>query len=517
MHGAVGFRRESDDRDLADETLNSFEEAWLLKRPKCGNRSGFLDDRGQIQSAIYLNHMDREQALCQDYIQLNHSRAVTMMSFDIDSDYSVEELGELVTLHGMIPPNLIMRNSMSGHCHVIYLISGKVYRNPLDMGASHRFLESVRDTMTAVLDADPDYNGLLVQNPFSTRWELYVSGGIRHNLGDLMKNFRGIMLERGLGKAVKRQRTEIGGEWDSEGAAEGSRNCMMFESLMRIVPREYREAGYPKISGRSSFVKSIEDLALGTLNQDIAMLAGKPPMKDSEVKGIVKSVTSFVFRNNTETRFLAHQRVMGKLRRKVDYDRVIDQYTNHNRPISELAQEYGVTYSAIYRILRVNNIEVDGQRKVRKWTAVREQLQVVVNSKSGSRLAGIQRIIDSQDPKAIAAYRTRMSRAKKAFPLWWSIISNGDRSKLRVRLMQYLRGMIKGKLPLHNLDEAKLVNDLINDPDFWVDAADRTRIIDITPQLVNEHRQRQRAIRMAFWREVLEEEERVKEELGLAA
>ena len=513
MAGIDGFRHERQNSRLTEETLKAFHETWLLRRPKCGNRRGFLNEDGQIESAIALNHRPREDALRQDYIQLNHGRAITMMAFDVDDDYSVEGIAEKVVEWGMTPPNMVVRNPQSGHCHAIYFISGKILNDSITPGPSMRFLEAVRETMTAVLDADPNYTGMLVQNPLSPRWELHVGGGTRHNLSDLMYNFRRIMLEHGIGKAVRRQMSPLEGDWDSEGAAEGSRNCMMFESLMKIVPREYREQGYPTGLERRAFTQSIDKMARGPLNRDVALLAGKAPMRDSEVRGIVKSVTSYIFRNNNEVRFLAHQRVKGRLRRKVDHERVIQQYTRHNRPISHLAQEYRVSYSAIYRILRVNGIKVEGKQQVRKWTAVSRKLELLLVSASARD--DVRKHLGTDDEREIATFRVRMSRVKKEFPIWWDILSTkGHRA--RSRLVRYIQGMLQGKIPMCNLDEHRIVCDLMDQDGFW-DEINRVAVEGKPSELITTHQQRKRQIRLSFWKEVLKEEQAIRAEFDLAA
>lgn len=520
MYGAEGFAHSKRDEALAKETLDSFYDTWLLKRPKCGDRRGIINERGQIDDIIPLRNLPREEALAREYIQVNHPRAATMMAFDIDNDYAVEDLLEKIVQWGMIPPNIVTRNPRSGHAHVIYFLSGKVLRDPYEMGHAFRYMESVREYMEAVLEADPSYNENITQNPFSPKWSLFVGGGRRHNLGDLAENFRSIMLDRGLGKASCR--TEPLFDRDSDAAAMDSRNCMMFESMLRISAKEYRADGYPQTPAqRNAFVKAMEDLAHGALNSDIAAYLNKSPMSISEVRGIVKSATSFVFRRNSEVKFLAHQRVMGRLRRRVDHEYVVEEFRKGSKSVSELAMEFRVHYSTIYRILRVNDISVSSNAKYRRPGACREYLKLLLLSSRDRTRKRLIAYLGTDDPKVINRTRVKISRARKAFP-YWSAILDDNRSMMARSLASTIKHILKQDEINPYIDEYGMAETL--KANLYVPTHGEGWFSDFFPTLydtdpipVVKLKLKKQMLRRRFWAEVEDEVSRVKEDLGLAA
>lgn len=108
------------------------------------------------------------RALKRDLIQVNHPGRRVWMPFDID-----RELGALAWETADLPcPFFTCQNRENGHVHSAWLLEVPVVMADFGRKAPMRWLEAIERAMTAKLQADPGYGGMLVKNPASGTWRV---------------------------------------------------------------------------------------------------------------------------------------------------------------------------------------------------------------------------------------------------------------------------------------------------------------------------------------------------------
>jgi hypothetical protein len=124
-------------------------------------------------------------ALNYAYIQPNDPFNCRWVVFDVDlgadSFHRFEDKQTAV-------PNLIVQNPANQNCHYLYLLKTPVWTKNTGRLVPQNYLNCIKTTMTARLDADPCYTGLICKNPLSDEWrttELY--SGL-YSLDDLAKH-----------------------------------------------------------------------------------------------------------------------------------------------------------------------------------------------------------------------------------------------------------------------------------------------------------------------------------------
>lgn len=242
------------------------------------------DNGGQF----YAHKVDRDTAFKMPMIQVNGPRCIRYLCFDIDRKF-----GALAWEDANLPlPNLIMTNPKNGHAHLLYEIKEGIWKkSPKDPRPGEalpvRYLQAVYKAMAEALGADKSYPGLLVKNPLHDAWTVTYGNQQPYTLGELSAHLDLLPAPKN-GKLIE----------DVDG-----RNCTLFCSLRffsyRVV-NEYRD--------NHNFLSFKDDLwdELQTLNDELPN-----PLMDSELRGILKSVAKWTWKNYQGDGKIIRRGVMG--------------------------------------------------------------------------------------------------------------------------------------------------------------------------------------------------------------
>ena len=230
-------------------------------------------------------------ALKYRYIQVNDGMRQSSLVFDIDrggaqrlpAAYAWEEAG-------LPPPSWTTINRQNGHAHLGWLLETPVFdwygRNPKPA----RYAEMIRRAMTAMMDADRGYVGMLTKNPYHQDWETVWGPPTRWSLEQLMEYIPAAALERPRTKHKLLCDPGIG------------RNVGTFDFLRFLA---YGQVARYKRAGKSlrSFSAYLRRRA------DEHNLLYPAPLPESEIKATTKSVANW-----TWDRFSPHW--LSKLQRR---------------------------------------------------------------------------------------------------------------------------------------------------------------------------------------------------------
>ena len=136
------------------------------------------------------------------YIQPNDPYNIFWLIFDIDlgagSFHQFEEKGTAT-------PNIIVQNPENLNCHYLFLLKNPVWVKNTGRQAPQAYLEAIKIAMTAQLNADSRYSGLICKNPLNGQWRASELHNHPHTLDDLAKplDLSAPSIERDRAKAEK--------------------------------------------------------------------------------------------------------------------------------------------------------------------------------------------------------------------------------------------------------------------------------------------------------------------------
>ena len=183
------------------------------------------------------------------------------------------------------PPNWVARSPLSGNGHAGYELEF-----PVSMGdkfsKAARYLAAIEQMYGKKLNADPNYSGLLCQNPRHPFWQTAWLTTNPYHLDDLAEyvNLTGI-------KFTQNKRS-VNDEYFSLG-----RNCSLFDNLRRWAYKSVRQYWAP--GGLDIFQRD-------TISQGEILNCELFPCNElsfAEVKSIAKSVATWTWRNMSPTDF----------------------------------------------------------------------------------------------------------------------------------------------------------------------------------------------------------------------
>ncbi len=208
-------------------------------------------------------------------IQFNWRHSIGFLAYDLDSDTAQFDWEDD---HKIPPPNILVLNPNNGHAHYLYALEKPVHKYTGASEKALRYLASIDIAMTATLHADPGYTKLLCKNPLSDKWVVFYP---RHTVYDLDE------LESWLDMDAYRDRRR------KLPAVGYGRNCNLFHSV--------RQWAY---SARRTPFLSEELFRDRVLIHGMSLNAEfTPPMANSEVRAIVKSITRWTWRNMSAAGF----------------------------------------------------------------------------------------------------------------------------------------------------------------------------------------------------------------------
>jgi len=227
----------------------------------------------------------RDLALNYPHIQVNSPCRKVWLPFDLDSSDAVRahEAADLPA------PNIVVENMANGHAHALYQLSVPVTFYARSRQSSIHFLADIQRGMTRRLGADRGYSGHLAKNPISDAWRVHHLRDGAYSLTELAHPLRRKVMRR----------------WEADERESGlGRNVALFDALRKDFA--YRDVRRFKAEGRSQaeFRARLQSIADG-LNATMDFHA---PLPASEVRGIVKSVANWTWKNFSVEGFRRHQR-----------------------------------------------------------------------------------------------------------------------------------------------------------------------------------------------------------------
>lgn len=226
-----------------------------------------------------------EKALKFAHIRPNSDNLRRWLLFDLDDDDSYFRPEE----RDLPDPHFISVNPRNGHAHAGYLIENGVTVNSSGQRKPIELFRDVEYGITHRLGADFKYNHRLCKNPYHEQWHTHWKAILPYDLAKLAD-----CLTKNEKKSVKNLVIGVG------------RNCMIFDRLRQDA---YREVLDFKKGNRTKeeFGALMESDAL-RMNSRLAV-----PLMQSEVKGIAKSVSKWVWSEFSLKRFSEIQGFRGSL------------------------------------------------------------------------------------------------------------------------------------------------------------------------------------------------------------
>jgi len=129
----------------------------------------------------------KEKSVSFPTIQHNKEYSVRMLAFDVDMPRLPEGSDAFTWWQDCDapPPNWILINPNNGNAHYFYELAVPVLLGGNSRAAPRNMMLKVERGLTKLLQADPDYVGLVAKNPLSGHWQTYTPIHESYTLADL--------------------------------------------------------------------------------------------------------------------------------------------------------------------------------------------------------------------------------------------------------------------------------------------------------------------------------------------
>ena len=274
----------------------------------------------------------KNTALRKPYIQHNPPDQIQAFVHDMDRPVAVHAH----VFADIAPPNFVVVNPENSHGHLVYVLETPVCRTSAARLKPLRYAAAIESEYRSVLAADPGYPGMISKNPLHDRWCTVCLRSAPYDLAELAE---WISLDSQNVNRPPVIREDVAGL---------GRNCEIFERLRTWAYNKVRYFWKP--GGYEQFSEAV-------LNSANALNNFSPPLPSSEIKGIAKSVASWVWARFTPQDFrdiqiARSQRAAVKRREKAAEraERARDLKAQ-GLPESRIADIMGLHRSTIYRLL----------------------------------------------------------------------------------------------------------------------------------------------------------------------
>jgi len=227
------------------------------------------------------------EALRQPYIQANPQRRIWALLFDVDRELAALSWEDA----HLPPPTWTAMNPKNGHAHLAYMLKTPVAKSDAARLKPLRLLARIQHAMTAALDADRGYIGLITKTPTHGRWRTAVWAPEPYDLDELRD-----WLPDDLPMPRRIKKSEAFGY---------GRNVSLFESLRQWAYRHRRD------------YNRYEQWFSACLSHAEQINTFTTPLGFNEVKATAKSVAKWTWQKfdaaASDARFSALQAHRGRI------------------------------------------------------------------------------------------------------------------------------------------------------------------------------------------------------------
>lgn len=292
--------------DACSEVVEDPRERFLgllPRRPYCADDPRF---------GVFIR--PRDVAISRSYIQPNAPWRYVFLPFDVDREGAALAADEA----GLPRPTYTIINPGTAHAHGLYELEYPLYRGR-SIKADWLF-DAVWGGLGSMLNADPDYCGLLVQTPFHPRW-MTLQTNARFDLQTLAAHIPSNLLK---------PRRQIGQHWLDA----SSRNCHLFDAIRRSAYCDVRHFG-----SQAEFYEHVLSLCRV---QNIY----PSPLRESEIRSTARSISKWTWRRR--------DRFVESKRRGAMHLAPLAQDQCHGSAI-KLRQALGAKYARAQRTGRIDS------------------------------------------------------------------------------------------------------------------------------------------------------------------
>ncbi|PKO82569.1 MAG: hypothetical protein CVU19_01035 [Betaproteobacteria bacterium HGW-Betaproteobacteria-13] len=257
------------------------------------------------------------------------------------------------------PPNIIVINPKNGHAHYYYALMTPVVRGENARRRPQDFADAVYRGLGAMLDADPDYRGLIGRNPLHPAHISFTPCERPYELAELDE----YVSDRRAGRAWLKAAREAGRDVNSRG-----RNCTIFDATRRWAYQwvdQYRHVNSGFDVFASACMRHAEALNVFPGHTNGALPFG-------EIKSIARSVSTWVWRHYSATQkgsdsfFSDLQSERGKKKgsaKRIELAPIAKRLSESGMSHRRVAEELGVDHKTIGNWLR--RLDASGEKPIR--------------------------------------------------------------------------------------------------------------------------------------------------------
>lgn len=280
--------------------VDTFQEAWLPRRPLAGQRSG-------AERQLVLKRGSRERALQLPYIETNPTALRSLIVVDRDES----DTDQIASLLGLPEPSWVAMNRFTGTGHVVFALAAPVCLTDAGRRAPVNLLARIEQGMTDVLGGDIAYAGRITKNPHhSEHLALWGDASASYSLRELAKALGDV------GALPDRSRTGRALQDSAVG-----RNVALFE-----LTRHWAYRARLRYDDSREWDEVVEAFSWEKNVTEVADHFSKGAMSQGEVHHLAKSVSRWTWRKITPEQTAARQHQWGKtLSQRAADKRMIDR------------------------------------------------------------------------------------------------------------------------------------------------------------------------------------------------